>query len=161
MDEIAAEAGLTKPILYSHFGDKAGLSKALAQRLAEDLIPGVIAALSSSQPPRDSVRAAIATFIDFVEAEPDLYRFLVRGVAVADPTFVEQQLVASFGRQIAAVLETGVAGLRAERGRAQLWSFAILGAVFAGAEWWLVAPGMTRDELIEDLTSLVWTGLSR
>ena len=33
MDEIAAEAGITKPILYSHFGDKAGLVHALAERV--------------------------------------------------------------------------------------------------------------------------------
>ena len=37
MEEIAAEAGITKPILYRHFGDKDGLHEALAERYVEEL----------------------------------------------------------------------------------------------------------------------------
>ena len=47
MDEIAAEAGITKPILYSHFGDKAGLVQALAERVARRLNRTVTEALTA------------------------------------------------------------------------------------------------------------------
>jgi AcrR family transcriptional regulator len=161
MDEIAREAGLTKPILYAHFGDKAGLSVALAERFTAGMTPQVIAALEAEREPIESIRAAIAAFIGFVEAEPDVYRFLVRGVAGADLAFVEQHLVHSIGLQIAQVLRTGLRGAGADSGPSEVWSFAILGAVFAAAEWWLARPTMSRDDLVDYLTALVWGGLGR
>ena len=45
MNVIAAEAGITKPILYRHFGDKGGLYRALAQRHIEELLERLRAAL--------------------------------------------------------------------------------------------------------------------
>jgi AcrR family transcriptional regulator len=161
MTEIAREAGLTKPILYSHFGDKAGLGVALAERFTQAMVPEVLGALQAERAPIESVRGAISAFIAFVEAEPDVYRFLVRGIASADAAFVEQYLVQSFGLQIARVLRTGLLDADADSGPSELWSFAILGAVFAGAEWWLARPTMSRDDLVDYLTSLVWGGLSR
>lgn len=162
MDEIAREAGLTKPILYSHFGDKAGLSVALAERFTAELIPEVLGVLDAAgTAPATSVRDAISAFIAFVEAEPDVYRFLVRGVAGGGDAFVEQKLVSDFGLQLAKVLRSGLRGAGADSGPSEVWSFAILGAVFAGAEWWLARPTMSRDDLVDYLTSLVWGGLSR
>src|SRR5947209_7258159 len=73
MDELAAEAGLTKPILYAAFGDKAGLAAALAEHYLTDLLPRVLAAFDGSREPKEMVRTAISEFIAFVEADPDVY----------------------------------------------------------------------------------------
>src|SRR5512138_2646951 len=68
MDELAAEAGITKPILYSHFGDKAGLVAALSQRVADQLNAAILSALSSSHTsPREAVAGTIAAFCTFIE----------------------------------------------------------------------------------------------
>lgn len=159
MDEIAAEAGMTKPILYAAFGDKAGLASALAQRSASDLMPVVLGAFEQNIEPRAMVHSAIDSFIDFVERDPAVYRFLVRGVA-SDPSFVEQELVVSFGLALARILSAGMRDAGADPAPAEAWSFAILGAVFAAAEWWLVSRSMTRSDLVEHLTTLVWTGIA-
>jgi AcrR family transcriptional regulator len=162
MDDLAAEAGMTKPILYAHFGDKAGLATALAQRFAADLIPEVLAAFGrDDREPQQIVRAAIDTFIEFVERDPQVYRFLVRGVAGGDNSFVGQQLVVFFGLQLAQVLRTGLRDAGADSGPAEVWAFAILGAVFSGAEWWLARPTMSRADLVDYLTALVWGGLGQ
>jgi AcrR family transcriptional regulator len=52
MDELAAEAGVTKPILYTHFGDKSGLATAIADRFAFDLVEEVLASFSAGAEPR-------------------------------------------------------------------------------------------------------------
>jgi AcrR family transcriptional regulator len=161
MDELAREGGMTKPILYAHFGDKAGLATALAKRYGDELVPAVIDAFSGDLPPEQMVRKAIDTFIAFVEREPDVYRFLIRGVAGgADPSFVGQELVSSFGLPLGQVLRAGLRGADTDTGPAELWSFAILGAVFAGAEWWLMRPTMSRSDLVDYLAALVWAGLA-
>ena len=47
MNAIAAEAGITKPILYRHFGDKGGLYRALAKRHTDALLASLRAALDA------------------------------------------------------------------------------------------------------------------
>lgn len=161
MEEIAAEAGVTKPVLYAHFRDKAGLATALSQRFASDLVPDVLGAFAKEMPATAMVREAIDTFIAWVEREPQLYRFLVRGVAGAAPSFIEQDLVAAFGTQLAQILGAGLRNAGADSGPAEVWSFSILAAVFAGAEWWLARPTMSRSDLVDYLSALVWTGASQ
>src|ERR1041385_9532367 len=79
MDEIAAEADVTKPVLYAHFKDKAGLATALSERFTSDLVPSVLSAFQKDLPATDMVHEAIDTFIGWVEREPALYRFLGAG----------------------------------------------------------------------------------
>ena len=161
MDDIAAEADVTKPVLYAHFGDKAGLATALSERFASDLIPQVLGAFGKEIPATEMVREAIDTFIGWVEHEPELYRFLVRGVAGSISSFVDQDLVAAFGTQLAQILGTGLRNAGADSGPAEVWSFSILAAVFAGAEWWLERKTMSRTDLVDYLSRLVWTGASQ
>src|SRR5437763_847242 len=59
MAQIAAEAGITKPILYRHFGDKADLYRALAERLTGELLVELRAALATRGTLRDRTRATI------------------------------------------------------------------------------------------------------
>jgi AcrR family transcriptional regulator len=158
MVDIATEAGITKPILYSHFGDKAGLVAAMAERVVVDLNGHLLAALAAGTTPRNRTFATIGAFVEFVEREPELYRFLVRGMAQPG-TSVQPDLVDRIGNQIAAVLTAALRQAGDDSGPAELWAHAIIGAVFFGAELWLVRPVVTRDQLIEDLTRLLWDGL--
>ena len=159
MDELAAEAGITKPILYTHFGDKSGLATAIAEHFAADLVDEVLASFTDGAEPRAAVRRAIDTFIGFVEREPHVYRFLARGVAASENTLVNQRLVIEVGLRLADVLrdQLNAAGINAKA--AELWAFGVLGSVFVGAEWWLFRQTLTRDELVDSLTELAWSGL--
>jgi len=165
MDEIAAEAGLTKPILYATFGDKAGLAGALAQRYLGDMLPRVLAAFvgppgAAQAEPREMVRSAIDVFIGFVDDDPKVYRFLVRGVSTDERSFIEQHLITEFGLRLAQVLRTALRSAGVDSGPAELWSFSILGTVLAGAEWWQARPSMSRADVVDYLTAFVWGGLT-
>lgn len=160
MDDIAAEAGLTKPILYATFGDKAGLAGALAQRYLGEMLPRVLAAFASQDEPREMVRSAIDVFIGFVDDDPKVYRFLVRGVSTDERSFIEQQLITEFGLRLAQVLRTALRNAGTDTGPAELWSFSILGTVLAGAEWWQARPSMSRADVVDYLTAFVWGGLT-
>lgn len=160
MDDIAAEAGLTKPVLYAHFGDKAGLAGALAERYLTALMPVVLASFTGDADPRQMVRTAIDAFIGFVERDPHVYRFLVRGVPADERSFIEQRLVAQFGLRIAQVLRSAMRAAGVDSGPAELWAFSILGTVLAGAEWWQSRPSMSRSDLVDYLAAFVWGGLT-
>jgi AcrR family transcriptional regulator len=159
MDEIAAEAGITKPILYSHFGDKAGLVHALAQRVAAQINAAVSEELSRSGEPRVLVESTLAAFCTFIEREPELYRFLVqsarRGSDEAGP-----RLMTDISSQIAVTLGSALRRAGADSGPAEPWAVAIVGMTFAAAGWWLERRSMSKDDLVGYLSQLLWSGLS-
>jgi AcrR family transcriptional regulator len=159
MEEIAAEAGITKPILYSHFGDKAGLICALAGRVASQLNDAVSEALTRSVEPSEVVSSTIAAFCTFIEDEPELYRFLVQS-AKYESDRTGPRLISDIGNQIAVTLGSGLRRAGADSGAAEPWAYAIVGMTFAGAGWWLDRRSMSKDDLVGYLSQLLWSGLS-
>src|SRR5437764_251394 len=77
MNAIAAEAGITKPILYRHFGDKGGLYRALAVRHTDALLDNLRTALDAPVLRRDRVEATLDAYLVAIETRPQVYRFLM------------------------------------------------------------------------------------
>ena len=160
MDDIAAEAGITKPILYSHFGDKAGLVTALAERVGGRLNQAVLAELSTSRRSgREVVAATIYAFCTFIETETELYRFLIQ-TAMSAPKRSGPKVASDISTEIAVSLGSSLRRAGADSGAAEPWAFAIVGMTFAGAGWWLERRSMSKEDLVEYLTQLLWSGLS-
>jgi AcrR family transcriptional regulator len=159
MDEIAAEAGITKPILYRHFGDKDGLHQALAERYVNALMADLQAA-RVERDPRANISAGIDAYLSFIEREPERYRFLL-GAAEEPRT---SALVAEFRRRLAA----DCAFATAERLRrasldpeiAEPWAHGVVGMVRSVGVWWLETRSLPRARLVEHLTTLLWEGFA-
>jgi AcrR family transcriptional regulator len=77
LDDVAAAAGVTKPVLYRHFADKNALYLALLDRHAADLgsFAGVIA---PGGPLEERLRAVLEVWLDYVEAHAYAWRMLFR-----------------------------------------------------------------------------------
>src|SRR3954466_448215 len=131
MNLIAAEAGITKPILYRHFGDKGGLYRALAERHIEDLMQRLRAALTTRGGLRARTRATVDAYLASVEEQPQVYRFLIERAAVEEPDVRGQ--VEGFVRRFGAELATGIANepelAGVDPARAVVWAHAIAGMV--------------------------------
>src|SRR5438477_9728627 len=106
MNLIAAEAGITKPILYRHFGDKGGLYRALADRHIDDLLARLRSALTTRGGLRARTRATIDAYLSAVEQQPQVYRFLLERAAVEEPDVRGQ--VQGFVRRFGDELATGI-----------------------------------------------------
>ncbi len=155
MAAIAAEAGITKPVLYRHFGDKGGLYAALAERATGALMDALQAALGSGRSRHERVALTVDAYLAVIEAEPGLYRFLVHSTEAAPA----QGQVRSFLRRLADLLADGIAaetGLPPGSVRSRAWGHAIVGMVQAAGDWWLDERPCPRAELTEELTGLVW-----
>jgi AcrR family transcriptional regulator len=163
MATIAAEAGITKPVLYRHFGDKGGLYAALADRYTERLLDDLRAALAGGQTRRTRVERTVDAYLAAIELQPQVYRFLVH----SDEAAPAQSQVRSFTRRLASLLAEGIA---AETGvpalRAQVWAHGIVGMVQAAGDWWLDAPSAAadhgrpcpREQLVAELSALLGGG---
>jgi AcrR family transcriptional regulator len=159
MDELAAEAGITKPILYSHFGDKAGLASALAERVAAELDEAIAASLGQMRHPQEVVRSTIDAFCTFIESQHALYRFLIKAAMGYSDERSRSKLIAGFAEQIAEVLGDALRYAGSDARAAEPWSYAIVGMTLSAGEWWLDCETMSKDDLVSYLTQLLWSGL--
>jgi AcrR family transcriptional regulator len=78
MDAVAAEAGVTKPVLYRYFGDKAALVQALGERGSEFLLARLLPAINSDNPAQARVRDAVNAYFAVIDEHPNLYLLLLR-----------------------------------------------------------------------------------
>jgi AcrR family transcriptional regulator len=152
---IAAEAGITKPILYRHFGDKGGLYAALAERHTDRLLDALVDALTAGGTARERVHRTIDTYLRVIEAEPQVYRFLVESEE-ASPA---RGPVRGFVRRVHELLAAGISHelhLAPDDVRAGIWAAAILGMVQAAGDRWLEQGDCSRAALTDELTDLLW-----
>jgi AcrR family transcriptional regulator len=78
MDEIAAEIGVSKTVLYRYFVDKNDLTTAVMMRFTQTtLIPNMAAALTSNLDGFDLAREIIRVYVETVANEPEPYRFVM------------------------------------------------------------------------------------
>ncbi|WP_411102406.1 TetR family transcriptional regulator [Streptomyces sp. cmx-4-9] len=167
MNAIAAEAGITKPILYRHFGDKAGLYQALAVRHTDALLDSLRAALDAPAERRQRVEATLETYLAAIEARPQVYRFLMHpaeDAQAAERGFDVGQhsapLLRRLGEELAQVVGERVdLGPGGER-LARVWGHGIVGMMHAAGDWWLGERPCTRAELVTGLTDLLWGRLA-
>ncbi len=159
MEEIAAAAGTSKTVVYRHFADRSELYVAVCNEVAERLLAQLRTAMASSEHPRAMTAAAIGCYLAFLEAEPEVYRFVVsQHPADADPIANLADLV---GDQAAALMAVALEQAGRDPAAAGAWGHGLVGLVRSAADWWLRAERpMLRTELAAHLTDLAWAGLS-
>ena len=187
MDEIAATAGTSKTVIYRHFTDRTGLYAAVVEHVDEHLRislaraltrPAVIAAVggpadtdgttSGGTVGRDVLEAAIDIYLDLVERDPALYRFIV-AAPILDPDDNRSHLDAGglpvrVTARMTEILDGGLGAAGHPTETAAIWAAALVGMVRAAADEWLrpgsAVNGRSRAELCATLTDLAWRGLA-
>lgn len=161
MDQLARAGGVTKPILYRHFGDRDGLITAIAARFADDLMGEVVAPLTTDATARELLRSTIDAYVAFIERDPNLYRFLVQHPPDRlDRATSISHLVDSIARQVAQIIGERLAEVGRDTGPAVAWAYGIVGLVHQAGDWWVDDQTMSRHRLVDHLTTLLWDGLS-
>jgi AcrR family transcriptional regulator len=160
MEQLANAGGVTKPILYRHFGDRDGLIGAIAERFSADLLSSVTAPLSSDADARALLRATVDAYVSFIERETNLYRFMVQHPPErSDGVAAMGGLVDLIARQVAQVAGERLRAAGRDSGAAVPWAYGIVGLVHQAGDWWVDDRTMSRDTLVGYLVSLLWDGL--
>ncbi len=159
MDQIAAAAHTSKPVIYRYFADKADLHRAVVGRAAADLLARLLAALGSVTDPRETMAAGIDAFLGMIDDDPELYRFVVSHQS--DAAGLMREYVAGISAIITEHLTEALTTAGRDPRRADTAGAAIVGFIRAAADWWVDHPDeITRAELTEYLTTLLWDGAS-
>jgi AcrR family transcriptional regulator len=163
MDDLAAEAGITKPILYRHFGDKGGLYRALAERYLLNVVNGRRAIVGAVTDPEERVRATIDGYISLVERDPDVYRFLahhaLRGRPETNTPLSDH--IRTLATDIADEIREGLGRIDGDGTAADPWAYGIIGFIQSATDWWLEERHLPLDHFVDHLVALLWAGLSQ
>jgi len=159
MAAIAAEAGISKPILYRHFGDKSGLYQALAERHTRKLIEGIRAEFSSGDSIRARTRSTIDTYLSTISANLQLYRFLMHRASAEDAAThsAMSTMIRGVSQELAEVMIAE--GELTDRDRAYIWGHAVVGMVQTAGDWWLDHPEVPGETVVDSLADLILGGL--
>ncbi|HET8605665.1 MAG TPA: TetR/AcrR family transcriptional regulator [Gaiellaceae bacterium] len=158
MDEIAAEAGVTKPILYRHFGDKDGLYAALTERYLRLLHRDSEATLGEPNP-RRRIAAAVSAFLAAVEREPEVFRFVRRATTEQRQAGeAARAFVQGHAARIAEATRADLERIGVDPEAAEPWAHGIVGMMQFVAGWWLDERSVPRERLADQMTTLLWEG---
>ena len=160
VEEIASRAGVSKPIVYEHFGGKEGLYAVVVDRESAQLLDMIAGRLGPGIGARQQVHASAMAFLDYIEENPDGFRVLIRdspsftggGMAglLSDVANKAEDILAGFFKPVGLPVET--AGLYAQ---------ALVGMVVRVGAWWSEERGLPKEVVADHLTALAYGGLSR
>ncbi len=160
MNDISEAAGVTKPVLYQHFGSKQDLFAAVLADTGERLSAAVLSAARQASVGRAQVESAFAAYIGFARTDPAGFRLLHSGSWQTEPTWLET------ARTFEELWSVEVAGLINLEGlspeRRLILAHGLIGLAEGVMRHWLNDPGPQSDpeELVELLTDLAWGGLA-
>jgi AcrR family transcriptional regulator len=156
VEEVAARAGVSKPIVYDHFGGKDGLFAAVVDREVADLLARFAAALEGDDPRRLLEQATLA-LLGYVEQAPDGFRVLVRPSAGPDGDPPSASVLSAVAARVEHLLSDRLGSSAAWAG---LYAQALVGQGSLVGQWWLDHPGPAREDVAARLVDLAWHGLS-
>jgi AcrR family transcriptional regulator len=154
MDEIAEQAGISKPMLYHYFGSKEGLYVAYVRQEGSALLAGMREATDPAASPADRLRAGTLAFLGYVdEHRPGWALLYQEAVSQGGPLAAE---IAELRAGIAAIVHrlfVRAAGTDADR-TSEALAHAFVGAGESVANWWLEHPEEPREHVAQLLVRL-------
>ena len=176
VEEVAARAQVSKPVVYEHFGGKEGLYAVVVDREITTISAAISSAITDpaggtavapdaedlgtpdapGSASRIAERAALA-LLSYIEDSPDGFRILSAGSDRAAGTY--STLLADVAIEVSGILASQFAAHDLDPRTAPLYAQMLVGIVAMPAQWWLENRSMSKEEVAAHMVNLAWNGL--
>lgn len=160
VEEIAARAGVSKPVVYEHFGGKEGVYAVVVDREITALTGALTAALELGGHPQVLVERTALALLDYIESATDGFRILVRDSPVTQSTGTFSSLIGDVAMQVEHLLAAQFKRRGLDPRTAPIYAQMLVGMVALTGQYWLDARKPKKDEVAAHLVNLAWNGLS-
>jgi len=160
VEEIAARANVSKPVVYEHFGGKEGIYAVVVDRETQALTGRLIAALETPGHSKDLLERTALALLDYIENNEDGFRILVRDSPVAQATGTFSSLIGDIATQVEHLLADQFKQTGLDPHNAPMYAQMLVGMVALTGQWWLDARSPRKDEVAAHLVNLAWNGLA-
>jgi len=159
VEEIAAKAGVSKPVIYEHFGGKEGLYAVVVDREVQSLVTQLTRSLTSSEHPREILENAALTLLDYIESNTDGFRVLVRDAPSDATSGSFSSVIGDVAVQVEHLLATQFDHTPIDRAWAPLYAQMMVGLISQVGQWWLDDRKIPKDVVAAHCVNLAWNGL--
>lgn len=160
IEEIALRAGVSKPVVYEHFGGKEGLYAVVVDREMEQLLSAITSALGSATAPRILLERAALALLEYIEESTDGFRILVRDSPVPQSTGGFASLISDAASQVEHILAAEFTARDVDAELAPMYAQMLVGMVALTGQWWLDVRTPGKSEVAAHLVNLSWNGLA-
>lgn len=164
MDEIAARADVSKPMIYTYFGSKQGLYLAYIDAAGRRLADEIRNAVDPDRPLDERLWAGIIAFFTFVDQHRSSWAVLYQEAASQGGPFAAE--VAELRSRIVGTVAALMRQAATDHGdpmpapdAAEPLAHAFVGAGESLANWWLRQSDVSVEQVAQRLMDLAWTGL--
>lgn len=160
VEEIAARAEVSKPVVYEHFGGKEGVYAVVVDREIQALTSALTGALEEGGHPKALVERTALALLGYIEASEDGFRILVRDSPVAQATGTFSSLIGDVATQVEHLLADQFKKQGQDPKTAPIYAQMLVGMVALTGQWWLDARSPSKNVVAAHLVNLAWNGLS-
>lgn len=160
VEEIASRAGVSKPVVYEHFGGKEGLYAVVVDREIATLLDSITGALDEGATARGLLEKAALALLDYVENSSEGFRILVRDSPTGQSTGSFASLISDVASQVEHILAAEFKARGLDPKTAPIYAQMLVGMVALTGQWWLDSPKFKKAEVASHLVNLAWNGLT-
>jgi AcrR family transcriptional regulator len=160
IEEIAAKAGVSKPVVYEHFGGKEGLYAVVVDREVGRFLEMATRLLEGDD---NTVKFEVAavSLLRYIQDNADGFRILVRDSNPTSGSGTFASLISDVAGQVEYILGDVLKTRGYDPKLAPMYSQMLVGMVAFTGQWWLDARKPNLEEVAAHLVNLAWNGLSQ
>ncbi len=158
VEEIAARAEVSKPVVYEHFGGKEGIYAVVVDREVRQLLEMMRDALTAGHP-RELLEQAAFALLDYIEQSSDGFRILVRDSPLGSASGSFVSIISDIASRVEHILVAEFRQRGYDAKNAPMYAQMLVGMVGTTGQWWLDARKPEKDEVAAHLCNLAWNGL--
>ena len=160
VEDIAARAEVSKPVVYEHFGGKEGLYAVVVDREVQTLHTAIREALMTPHAgSRRLIELGTAALLDYIESSPEGFRILTRDRTGGETSGSYGSVLADIVTRVQGLLGAVFLHRGLDPKAAPLYAQALTGMVSMTGQWWLDNPQLSKAEVANHLVNLAWNGM--
>lgn len=159
IEEIAARAQVSKPVVYEHFGGKEGVYAVVVDREVQALTGALSESLRAGGHPKVLVERTALALLTYIENNEDGFRILVRDSPVAQATGTFSSLIGDVATQVEHLLADQFKKRRLDTRSAPIYAQMLVGMVALTGQYWLDSRQLKKSDVAAHLVNLAWHGL--
>ena len=158
MEEIARAAGVSKPIIYEHFGGKEGLYAVIVDREMNALVQRIATKIDKGTA-RQRFEQAVLAFLTYVKDEPDGFAVLSRDAPMGTVGTGMPSVISDLADRVSDIFNDQLANAGLDPKVAPLYAHALIGMVTLVGQWWIENPKLDVETVAKHVSAIGWMGL--
>ncbi len=160
VEEIAATADVSKPVVYEHFGGKEGLYAVIVDREVRTLHDAIRTALTTDgASSREVIERGAMALLDYIDERPDGFRILARDSVVGSNAGSFASILSDITGRVEDLMAIWFRRQRLDESLSGLYAQALVGLVAMAGQSWLEDRQPPKEVVAAHLVNLAWNGM--